>query len=365
MTIKDDVLARLGAGTGSPGPGPLYLPNLALWYDWHQERGTLPVAWQGWSLPDIARSLGVPAWVTVRPFRVDPGPVEIVKQEEGTERVIRYHAPSGTLTERWIVGPDGDWWETEYPVKTPDDLRVARQILEARRLVLDIAEVEQMRTAVGDDGVVALELPRRPFSQVFLEWLGWSDGLLLFFDAQDAIEEMVALLEDRLQGLVEQMAGLPGEVVVSPDNLDAQFISPAFFRQYLAASYERSAARLHAHQKVLLAGTGGPMRRLLAPLAATGVDGLEGVCGPPQSDAALAEARQLAGPAFTLWGGIAQDVLLPPYRQDQFEEAVAQAAREVRADSRAIVGVADRVPVGADVGRLQAIPELIERALTS
>ena len=51
----------------------LYLPNLTLWYDWHVERGTLPDRWQGRSLPQIAHDLGVPAWLTARPFRVDPG----------------------------------------------------------------------------------------------------------------------------------------------------------------------------------------------------------------------------------------------------------------------------------------------------
>ena len=66
------------------------LPNLTLWYDWHAERDTLPDGWRGWSLPQIARSLGVPAWLTVRPFRVDPGNVEIVKTESAGERIVRY-----------------------------------------------------------------------------------------------------------------------------------------------------------------------------------------------------------------------------------------------------------------------------------
>ena len=39
-------------------------------------------------------------------------------------------------------------------------------------------------------------------------------------------------------------------------------------------------------------------------LAEAGVDGVEGIAGPPQSDITLAEARQLAGPGITLWGGI-------------------------------------------------------------
>jgi hypothetical protein len=34
-------------------------------------------------------------------------------------------------------------------------------------------------------------------------------------------------------------------------------------------------------------------------------------------------------------------------------------------DKRVLVGVADRVPVGADLGRLQAIPALIQDVLVS
>ena len=161
---------------------PLYLPNLPLWYDWHAARDSLPHGWRGWSLPEIARSLGVPAWLTMRPFRVDPGDVEIVKTESAGERMVHYNAPGGTLTERWTLGPDGDWWETEYPVKTQEDLRIAKQILETRQYTVVPGELERQRESVGDDGLVALELPRRPFSQVFLEWLGWSVGLMLFFD---------------------------------------------------------------------------------------------------------------------------------------------------------------------------------------
>lgn len=360
MTPKNAVLQRFQSGAAGT---PLFLPNLTLWYGWHRERDTLPAGWQDWTLPQIARSLGVPVWLTARPFRIDWGGVELKQTETATERVVQYRAPAGVLTERWTLGPDGDWWETEYPIKTADDLRLLPQIVAARRYVVDTASLERLRSEVGDDGVVALELPRRPFSQVFLEWLGWGDGLLLFFDAQDLVEEIVALLEQQVQSLVEQIATLPGAIVVSPDNLDAQFISPAFFKRYLAASYRRTADLLHAHDKVLLAGTGGPIRKLLALLAAAGVDGIEGVSGPPQSDATLAEARQLAGPAFTLWGGIPQDALLPDFDHQQFEAIAAQAAREASADPRAILGIADVVPIHADLARLQALPLLLSTTL--
>ncbi|MCB9130843.1 MAG: hypothetical protein H6647_07865 [Anaerolineales bacterium] len=362
MPPKQDVIRRLRGNHADP---PLYLPDLTLWYDWHAKRRTLPVEWRGWSLAQIARSLGVPVWQAARPFRIESGNVEVYKSETASERLVRYHTPAGKLTERWNLGPDGDWWQTEFPVKTASDLRTLLRIVSARRYVLDTSELERLAAEIGDDGVVALELPRRPFSQVFLEWLGWSDGLLLFFDAPALVGEIMEVLEQQVQSLVEQVIRLPDQIIVSPDNLDAQFISPTFFQRYLADSYRRTAGVLHASDKILLAGTGGPIAKLLQPLANTGVDGVEGISGPPQSDAGLAEARQLAGPAFTLWGGIPQDALLPDFDRDRFEALVLQAVREARNDSRAIIGVADRVPVLADIGRLRSVPSLLAAALSN
>jgi hypothetical protein len=173
------------------------------------------------------------------------------------------------------------------------------------------------------------------------------------------------VLEQKVQELLEQIAMLPGQIVVSPDNLDAQFISPTFFQRYLAASYRHSAEILHAGDKLLLAGSGGPVAKLLIPLASAGVDGVEGICGSPQSDASLAEARLLAGPDLTLWGGIPQDALLPDFDEQQFEAIVSQATYEASADPRAILGVADVVPVQADLARLQRMPTLIAQSASA
>ncbi len=362
MTHHKDVISRFYSRSDG---NPLLLPNLTLWYDWHSRHDTLPVAWQGWSLPAIARDLGVPAWQTVRPFDVDPGDVEIVKTETDGRREIHYRSSVGVLTERWILGSDNDWWQTEFAVKLPDDLRVLLHIVSARRYIVDETELQRLAAEIGDHGVVAMELPRRPFSQVFLEWLGWSDGLLLLYDARELVDEIVAVIEQQVQTLVEQIAMLPCRIVVSPDNLDAQFISPGMFDRYLSDSYRRSVDVLHRHDKHLLVGTGGPVARLLKPLAEAGVDGVEGISAPPQSDASLAKARQLTGPDFTLWGGIPQDALLPDFDYAQFETIVAQSVREAASDGRAIIGVADRVPISADLARLRALPALIAQAAST
>jgi len=366
MPPKQEILSRFtGEGDGTP----FYVPDLTLWYDWHQERGTLPQVWlelslpQAWrdlSLPGVAKALGVPVWLTFQPWRVETHGVEIRKTEQERERIICSETAVGTLEARWTLGPDGDWWQTEYPVKGDQDLAAALEVVKARSYVLDTAGLSWSGTMVGEDGILALEIPRRPYSDLLHEFLGWGDGLLLL--GTPIAQEMMAILEAKLQDLIKEVARLPGDLVFSPDNLDGQFISRRMFEKRLLDSYKQTAETLHAEGKRILVHAGGPIRHLLAILAEAGLDGIEGIAPPPQGNTSLAEARELVGPEMTLWGGIAQDYLPGTHEVEAFEAAVRQAVQEAKGDPRVILGVADRVPVNAELSRLAAIPRLIEEA---
>ena len=173
------------------------------------------------------------------------------------------------------------------------------------------------------------------------------------------ITEMLTELEGRLRDLVSALSTLPGDIYLAPDNLDGQFIAPGAFDAHLVESYRRSADVIHASGRALVVHVGGPVRRLLPRLAEAGVDGVEGIAGPPHGDLTLCQAEEAVGSRCALWGGIPQDMLLPTHSRESFESAVLQAAAEARAIPRAVLGVADRVPVDAGVKRLLAIPTLV------
>jgi hypothetical protein len=190
--------------------------------------------------------------------------------------------------------------------------------------------------------------------------LGWGEGLMLFAGEQAALlQDMLAILQSQADEAAHRLAALPGDVLLAPDNLDGQYISPRGFRAYLADSYRTTAARAHAAGKPLLVHAGGPVRRLLPLLAECGVNAVEGVAPPPQGDASLAEARAASGPDLTLWGGIPQDLLTPIHSDVSFEAAVRRAAQEASEDPRAVLGIADRISVDSDFARLQAIGEIL------
>ena len=366
MSQKQAILGRFsGDGNGRP----LYLPDLTLWYDWQQDRGTLSQVWRdlslprGWrdlSLPGVAKALGTPVWLTFQPWRVEHTGVEIVITEQEGERVIQTETAAGRLEARWTLGPDGDWWQTEYPVKSDQDLEAALEVIKARSYVLDLTGRSWSETMVGENGILALEIPRRPYSDLLHEFLGWGEGLLLL--GTPIVRDMMAVLETKLQDLVREVARLPGDIVFSPDNLDGQFISKSMFEKRLLDSYEQTVGALHSEGKRLLIHAGGPIRHLLPFLVEAGVDGIQGIAGPPQGNTTLAEARQIVGPKMTLWGGIAQDFLSAAHEEEAFEAAVRAAVREAQGDPRMILGVADRVPVEAELSRLAALPSLIADA---
>ena len=357
MGMRDQILGRL---VGKRDGSAVFLPDLTLWYEWHRRRGTLPERWRGLSMAEIAQDMGAGVWKVVTPWRVTARSVNVTRDEQAGERTLRIEAPSGTLQSRWTLGPDGDWWQAEYPIKSKEDFGPALEWIAAREYVVDAAVAEEAASTLGDDGILALAIPRRPYAELLNDLLGWSDGLLLLGEPETV--EVLEMLDGKLQGMVQEIAGLPGDVIYSPDNLDGQFVSPRAFARYLSGSYRSSVDALATQDKPLLVHAGGPIAFLLKPLVGAGVSGVEGVCGPPQGDTTLPEARDVAGHDSTLWGGIPQDMLLDSYPREQFESAVLEAVDYARSDPRVILGVADKVPPEADLDRLAWVQSIVVEA---
>ncbi len=368
MTTRTRILNRFDPQAGESAPAapapeapaseaPLLL-DLTLWHKWHASRGTLPSGF-GPTLIDAHRALGAAIWAPFKPWRIEHDGIEVTTGEADGRRDITYRVGGRELHAVWTVGPDGDWWQTEYPVKTAADLALAVDIAAARRYVLDPAGLDEWRAAVGEDGVVALELPMQPYSDLLHVFMGWGEGLMLMAgEGKPRVAAIVAGLERKQAALAAEIAALPGDLLLAADNLDGQYVSPRNFREYMAGGYAATAAIARGAGKPLVVHVGGPAKRLAPLLCQSGVHAIEGIAGPPQSDATLAEAREAAGPDLTLWGGVSQDMLIAEHEDEAFERAVKAALAQAAGDPRIIIGVADRVPPEAELGRLRRLVEL-------
>jgi hypothetical protein len=347
-----------------PGTVPAFLPDLTLYHSTHLASQSLPPRWQGLSMAEISHDLGLPAWQLVRPWEMRTPGVEIREIRTDGERTTEIVTPVGTLTSRWSAGSDGTWWQLEYPVKAASDLDAALAWANARTYELRPGVLTAL-DAVADGDVLAMEAPTRPYADLLYDLMGMGEGYMLLLEAPPAMLELLAVLEEKLQSFVGQLASLGPDIVYSPDNLDGQFIPPPTFAEHFVPSYQRSTEILHQADKQLIVHAGGPVSRLLEPLAAAGVDGVEGVAPPPQGDASIAQARPQAGSSMLFWGGIPQDYVLATRSDAEFEAAVTAAAGEAAKDPRTVLGIADRIPAEADLDRIRAIPGLIAAACGS
>ncbi|MGD2058817.1 MAG: uroporphyrinogen decarboxylase family protein [Anaerolineales bacterium] len=334
-----------------------WMIDLSLWYAWHSKRGSMPSTWSGLSQIEIANQLGAVAWQVIKPWELTYEGVEVQIEETEDERVLRYVVAGHTLSASWILGPDGDWWQTNHLISTPDDFESAIALAASISYRVEWGETGDAR---GDSpAILAIELPKSPLSALLHDYLGWGEGLLMLGDHEQEVDRLLAALETNLRGLVKKCADVPGSVLFCPDNLDGQYISPDMFARHLAPSYIETSNAAHAAGKSLCVHVGGSMKRLLKPLAEAGVELVEGVCGPPQSDVPLPEARARAGSDLILWGGIPQDWLLEATPAEIFEDGVAEVIDHAMKDGKTILGVADRVPVAAHVDRLETLGELV------
>lgn len=336
------------------------MPDLTLWFQWHSKRGTLPDPYRESSLADIASALNCPSWVVHTPWQLDHEGIDVIRETAETQRVIKYHTKSRILSETWSLGPDGDWWQTEYPVKDEEDLDAAEEIVKAMRYRADSKPAETQ----SKPGILSvIQLPKTPYSDMLHTMLGWSDGLMLMMSEEDRLVELLKIMEGKRNELIRTLAaGSSRSIFLAPDNLDGQFISPTVFRDRLQSNYRETSEILHRNENYLWVHLGGNSKHLLPLLAGSGIDGLAGISGPPQSDATLPEARKATGPDITLWGGIPQDYVMPMRELSALIDSIEQAKAFAELDNRVLIGIADHVPVDAEFSRLEEISKRVNES---
>jgi hypothetical protein len=306
-----------------------------------------------------SRGIELPFMMIHTPWLLEHDGLNVTREKSETQRVIKYHAKSKILSEIWSLGPDGDWWQTEYPVKDEDDLDAAEEIVKAMQYRLKPSNL----SIEPSPGIIdVIQLPKTPYSDMLHTMLGWRDGLMLMMSEEDRLMELLAIMEEKRNKLIQQLAaGFSNSIFWAPDNLDGQFISPGSFGNYLESSYKKACGTRHQRGNCLMVHIGGIAKHLLPLLAGCGIDGLAGISGPPQSDAPLYEARKAAGPNITIWGGIPQDYVMPTHDLSVLIESIEAAKAFASSDFRTIIGIADHVPVEAEFSRLKEISDRINQ----
>ena len=259
-----------------------------------------------------------------------------------TEYVL--HTPLGDLTAHYTEN-DGvhTVWRHDLLIKTDDDMDrfLAAPFVPAPP---DVAAFERTRQALGERGVMEIEMPD-PLCLV-VENMSYEDFMVRTVFMPEKIDALLDRAAELIYTWLESVlaAGFgPVFRIFGPEYAAPPVMSLKHFKKFVTA-YDRPLIELiHRHGGYVRYHCHGPIRRILDEFLSLGVDLTDPCEGPPSGDITLRELADRVGRDLILMGNIQLDDI-ERAEPDKIDRLVAEADRR-RGRPRAVHPVHHGVPV--------------------
>ena len=299
----------------------VYAPNYWQWFSHHRNHGTLPEEISHCeSQLEVINYLGLDvfsrniycneqkSWFGGLSERQFDG-IEYIESEsiDGRDRLTEkvYKTSKGELFETLrYVFDESTLTQEKFMVDDYErQLDVLEEIIAGSRWKFLPEEYKKQQERVAPDGVVIAGELFSPLKMLHL-LAGPTDTTYLIMDYPEYVDNILKLHEEAQLDLVRQMAEAGVPAMMSMDNLDTMFHSPAYVEKYSASFYEKASNICHEHGATFFIHACGQQKDNLKLISSLGVDGLEGVAYPPLGDVDLDVAMELTNGNFIITGGI-------------------------------------------------------------
>jgi hypothetical protein len=388
MSVRDRVLAVLRGEKPDRLP---FIDRIDVWYACHERNGTLPAEFAGKSATEIHRAIGMGQQKFVVPYRLRLRGVEVIARFNGqvffheAEPCLEFFCgmfdyldttqagvtqtelitPVGRLRVQHELLPDNvatgtEHYIREHFIKEDADYKAVEYLIEHAEFVPRLEKVAELEATLGDIGYVVPMVPRVPFQQVLLEYLGEVALFYALSDSPARVERLMTVLDEQLTEVLARLADLAVAYVEFPDNLHGLMTNPRLFARYSLAAYQRHCQTLHDQGKKVGSHTDGNVKPLLSLLAESGLDVCESFSPHPLTPCTFDEAwRAWRGGGPIIWGGIPSPILEERTSQADFQGYVHRLLETV-GDGPIILGVGDLVMGHNSIERVREIADLVE-----
>lgn len=369
MTLKERILSVFNRQTPDVMP---WFADLTYWYSSAAYRGILDPKYRGEGVVKLYEDLGcgchehalnLPCKLTY----TDEGIKVKVAEEKDIDgkpfrQRVEWITPIGTLTQTKEFEPlSFSWAYREYPVKTPEDLKVLRFLFAHQRATPDYSVQERQIKLFGDWGVASSIPPRSPLANLIVIWMGVINTVYALNDAPAEVEETMEVMGAADDPIYEAIYRSPAPLVYFGENITGEVVSPTLFKKYYAPYYRRRVPMLHWAGKKIFVHIDGTMRTVLPLIAETGIDCAQSLTVAPVGDVPVEELRQLAGDDLILWAGIPAAYFSPLYSEAEVRRVVMESIEHHLVGAKFIMGVCDQVPPDGDLRRVELVSELVEK----
>ena len=364
MTNRERMLAVMEGR--SPDRIP-WIPRMLLWWLAHKNEGTLPEKYEGWTLRDIERDLGMgTAARTGRIYTTRCKNVETTVQYDGMNIITEQVTPVGTVSSVHRRTEELDLagiapLEVIKPLKKPEDYDVMMYIIENTQYFPCYEEYEAYDKEIGDDGYPLVATGDGPFHTYLEKYAGYENGYLDLADYPDKVEALLDLIAQKhREELWPIIAESPARLILHGAHYDTQITPPHMFKKYITPYQQEMSEMLHKHDKVVVHHADSDSRDILDDFKDAGYDMVECFTTAPLVPCTLKEAREKWGADMIIWGGIPSIILEDTFPEEDFESYMKELFEIIAPGDAFILGVADNVTKPANLDRIIRVGEMIE-----
>jgi uroporphyrinogen-III decarboxylase len=272
-----------------------------------------------------------------------------------------WKTPVGTIAQTLTYLPQSyTWAHTEYPVKTPDDLKVVSFILEHQEVKPNYDEQNKQTKLFGEWGAEHSYAGKSPMAKLFSEWMGAVNTIYAIADAPKEIEKTLEVFAKSDDSIYEIVCNSSAPLVGLGENITSEIISPKIFEKYYVPYYRKRSEQVHKAGKHLIIHIDGTLRGVLPLISKSGIDSGQSLTPAPVGDVEVEEMRELAGPDLILMGGVPAVFFSPIYPEKDLREIVMRCLDYYRNDGKFILCACDQVPPDAEIQRVKIVSELVE-----
>lgn len=287
--------------------------------------------------------------------------VEIDTCRNGDLSEIKFAVGGKTLIQKKVWLPQSFCYGfTEYPVKTAEDLKTLRAIVERYNFHSTLRDFAYISECWGEHGVPIAPLPRSPMSALIVDWMGLENFTFASVDFPKEMKKTIDCIDRANDAGFELIVKSPAEVFHFCDNLSASNCA-SFFPQYARDYYVRRFRELHENGKKAAVHIDGTIRGLLGQVAHTGADAAEALTPKPVGDIGIDELRKEAGnDEIVLWGGFPGGMFTPQFDYKDLTRQVHSFLQCYNTEGPFIAGSADQIPPDADINYVKYVSELLD-----
>ena len=248
------------------------------------------------------------------PVRTTNERVRATSDRTDGRQTTQYETPDGTMTAaNGFDAGSHSWHPVEFPVKTREDILVARHLFEGNEFTVDDELVQRGRqriAEVGERGSVHTWVGISPLMQLIQHYVGPENTYYFLQDHPDEMEDLIAVMHDeRLRFLKAMLPACPYDWVVSGENTSTTLLSPAVFERYCWQHLKDYGELIVAHGKGHQLHQCGTLHDLLPKINELPATVIEAYSSPPIGDTPLSDRTELA-PSMAVIGGTCANLWL-------------------------------------------------------